>query len=215
MLDENIWDHFGNWGAVIIWILLYGAFFAFLPFYKKSRRRPASVYLAFVVAFALEMFGIPFSMYAIAGVLGQMLPEGILWGHTLGDIIGLGGMYVGLFISLIGIVLVVLGWKEIYRHYWRRETGEGRLVTEGIYRYIRHPQYTGFFLITLGILCEWATLPLLIMWPTLLVVYYRLARKEEQDMAREFGRAYRRYKAQTGMFLPALFKRPVADVRSA
>jgi protein-S-isoprenylcysteine O-methyltransferase Ste14 len=208
MIEENIWDHFGNWWGVAIWIVLYGIFFAFLPFYKRSRRRPASVYLAFVVAFALEMFGVPFSMYAIAGVLGRMLPEGVLWGHTLSDVIGLWGMYVGLIVSLIGVLLVVLGWKEIYRHYWRQETGEGRLVTGGIYRHIRHPQYTGFFLITFGILCEWATLPLLVMWPTLLVVYYRLARKEERDMEQEFGAAYRRYKARTGMFLPSLAQRP-------
>ena len=217
MLEESIWDHFGNWWAVALWIILYGAFFAFLPFYKKSRRRPASVYLAFVVAFALEMFGIPFSMYAIAGVLGHMLPEGILWGHTLGNVIGLSGMYVGLPISLVGVLLVVLGWKEIYHHYWRQVTGEGRLVTEGIYRYIRHPQYTGFFLITFGILCEWATLPLLLMWPTLLIVYYRLARREEADMEREFGQACRDYKAQTGMFLPVPFRRAQrrAEIRRA
>jgi protein-S-isoprenylcysteine O-methyltransferase Ste14 len=107
----------------------------------------------------------------------------------------------------MGVLLVVFGWKEIYRHYWRQETGEGHLVTGGIYRYIRHPQYTGFFLITLGILCEWATLPLLIMWPTLLIVYYRLARKEEADMAQEFGQVYQEYRAHTGMFLPAPFKR--------
>jgi protein-S-isoprenylcysteine O-methyltransferase Ste14 len=63
-------------------------------------------------------------------------------------------------------------------------------------------------LITLGMIADWATLPLLIMWPILAVVYYRLARREEQDMEAEFGEAYRRYKAQTGMFLPKLFGRP-------
>ncbi len=213
MLEEDIWSHFGNWWAVAVWIVVYGLFLLFLPFYKKSNRRPASVYLAFIVAFALEMFGVPFSMYFLAGIFGHMLPEGILWGHTLGNLIGLWGMYVGLIVSALGVLMVVLGWKEIYRHYWSKEAGEGTLVTRGIYAYIRHPQYTGFFLITLGILCEWATLPLIIMWPTLLVTYYRLARKEEQDMEEEFGDAYRAYKAQTGMFLPKL--RTVLKVQPA
>jgi protein-S-isoprenylcysteine O-methyltransferase Ste14 len=45
------------------------------------------------------------------------------------------------------------------------------------------------------------------MWPLLLWIYYRLARKEEQDMEAEFGDAYRAYKARTGMFLPKLFSR--------
>jgi len=51
---------------------------------------------------------------------------------------------------------------------------------------------------------EWATIPLLIMWPILIIVYYRLARKEEQDMVQEFGDQYVVYKKQTGMFLPKL-----------
>jgi len=58
-------------------------------------------------------------------------------------------------------------------------------------------------LITFGMLLEWATIPLLIMWPILLVLYYRLARKEEGYMEREFGDEYRHYKSKTGMFLPA------------
>ncbi|HZK65987.1 MAG TPA: isoprenylcysteine carboxylmethyltransferase family protein [Chloroflexota bacterium] len=60
-----------------------------------------------------------------------------------------------------------LGWRDIYRYYWSKRGGEARLVTQGIYRYIRHPQYTGFLMITGGMLLEWATLPLLIMYPSL------------------------------------------------
>jgi protein-S-isoprenylcysteine O-methyltransferase Ste14 len=52
---------------------------------------------------------------------------------------------------------------------------------------------------------EWATLPLLIMWPLLLIIYYRLAKKEEADMEIEFGRKYVEYRRRTGMFLPRLW----------
>lgn len=78
------------------------------------------------------------------------------------------------------------------------------MVTRGIYAYIRHPQYTGFLMVTFGMLLEWATLPLLIVWPMLIVIYYRLAKKEEADMAQEFGQAYIDYQQRTGMFLPRL-----------
>ncbi|NJJ33853.1 isoprenylcysteine carboxylmethyltransferase family protein [Clostridioides difficile] len=78
------------------------------------------------------------------------------------------------------------------------------LVTTGIYGHIRHPQYTGFLLITLGMIFEWATIPLLIMWPILVVVYYRLARKEENEMINEFGDNYITYRKKTGMFLPKI-----------
>ena len=188
-----------------IWIFLYGVFLLFTPFYRKSQRKPASAYLAFVVALALEMFGIPLSMYFVTWAFGFTLPEGVLWGHTLVNVIGLWGMYLMLLFCLMGAVLIVMGWKNIYRDYWSKEEGKGKLVTEGIYRYIRHPQYSGFLLITLGLILEWATIPLLLMWPMLLLIYYRLAKKEEADMEREFGSEYMNYKKKTSMFLPLKF----------
>src|SRR5690606_19717152 len=96
---------------------------------------------------------------------------------------------------------------RIDKDYRSTEEGKGRLVTSGIYNYIRHPQYTGFLLITFRMLREWAALPMLIMWPLLLPLYYRVARKEEDMMVEEFGQAYRDYQHQTGMFLPRVFGR--------
>lgn len=199
---ETTQSHFGQWGYVIIWALLGAVFLLFTPFYKKSQRKPASVYLAFMVAMAFEMFGIPMSMYILAWVFGTSIPEGFFWGHTLVAQFGHLGMYIGTALALLGIVLVVLGWKEVYRRYWSRESGRGELITDGIYAYIRHPQYTGFLLITLGMLLDWATLPMLIMWPIMAVLYYRLARREEREMEAEFGHSYRQYMQRTSMFLP-------------
>ncbi|MDI6644236.1 MAG: hypothetical protein QME14_04190 [Methanobacteriaceae archaeon] len=72
MLEENIWIHFGNWWAVLVWIAIYSIFLLFVPFYKKSRVKPTGVYLAFVVAFAIEMFGVPFSMFTL-GILYYLI----------------------------------------------------------------------------------------------------------------------------------------------
>lgn len=199
---ETTQSHFGQWGYVIIWALLGAVFLLFTPFYKKSQRKPASVYLAFMVAMAFEMFGIPMSMYILAWVFGSSIPEGFFWGHTLVAQFGHLGMYIGTALAALGIVLVVLGWKEVYRRYWSRESGRGELITDGIYAYIRHPQYTGFLLITLGMLLDWATLPMLIMWPIMAVLYYRLARREEREMEAEFGASYRQYMQRSSMFLP-------------
>lgn len=201
---DTVWSHFGQWWAVAFWIALFALFLLFTPFYKKSQRKPASVYLAFVVALALEMFGVPLSMYVLAGAVGQYLPDGILWGHTFQAYIGLWGTNLAVLMYLAAAALIVLGWRAIYHDYWSKEEGKGKLVTTGIYAYIRHPQYTGFLLMTLGMVCEWATLPLLIMWPILAVLYYRLARKEEAEMRAEFGTAYIVYKRRTGMFFPRL-----------
>ena len=199
---ETTQSHFGQWGYVIVWALLGAVFLLFTPFYKKSQRKPASVYLAFMVAMAFEMFGIPMSMYILAWAFGSSIPEGFFWGHTLVSQFGHLGMVIGTVLAFLGIVLVVLGWKEVYRRYWSRESGSGELITDGIYAYIRHPQYTGFLLITLCMLLDCATLPMLIMWPIMAVLYYRLARREEREMEAEFGPSYRQYMQRTSMFLP-------------
>lgn len=49
---------------------------------------------------------------------------------------------------------------------------------------------------------EWATLPMLVMWPFVALMYYRLAKKEEQDMISEFGDEYRIYMKRTKRFIP-------------
>ena len=69
---------------------------------------------------------------------------------------------------------------------------------------MRHPQYVGFVLIMFGFLLQWPTLLTLAMFPVLVFMYGYLARKEEADMEREFGEAYRQYAARTPRFLPRL-----------
>ena len=203
-LDQSLpteW-HYGSWDSVVVWVLLFGFFITFIPFQKKAQRRPASIYLAFIVASAFEMFGIPLSLYLVAWAFGVSLPEGLLWGHTLQQYIGYWGMYLGSAIGFAGAFLVYHGWKAVYRSYWGEEEGERKLVINGVYAYMRHPQYTGFLLITLGLLVHWATIPLLIMWPILAIQYYRLAKREETEMEARFGDEYRAYRERVPMFIP-------------
>ncbi len=201
-LEGEIASQFGEWWAVLIWIAIFGVFLLFVPFYKKSQIKPAGTYIAFVVAMAVEMFGVPFSMYALGWLFGIWLPEGVLWGHTLGQYIGLWGMYIGALFMLGGIAMVILGWSRIHKEYWSKEEGHGHLVKTGIYKYIRHPQYVGFYMITFGMILEWATIPLLILYVLLLTLYYRLAKREEKDLEKEFGSEYTEYKKSTKMFIP-------------
>jgi len=201
---ETLDSHFYNWFGVLFFTVLYGVILLFMPFYKKMDRKPAGTYLAFVIAFAIEMHGIPFSMYVISWIIGKNLPEGVLWGHTLFDTIGYWGMYINIACGAAGIFLIMNGWYSIYKKYWSKETGTGTLVETGIYKYIRHPQYAGLLLLSLGMMVEWATLPLLILYPVMVFMYVRLAKKEEQDMIEEFGTDYQNYMSRTKMFIPHL-----------
>jgi protein-S-isoprenylcysteine O-methyltransferase Ste14 len=199
---ETLESHFHNWFGVIFFIVVYGIALLFIPFYKKMDKKPAGTYIAFVIAFAIEMHGIPFSMYLISWIVGKNLPEGIFWGHTLVNSIGHWGMYINITFAVIALFLIITGWYNIYKKYWSKEKGTGKLVKTGIYKHIRHPQYAGLLLLSLGMLIEWLTLPLLIMFPVMVILYVRLAKKEEKDMLSEFGDEYREYMKQTKMFIP-------------
>lgn len=203
-MPESIESSYGLWGIAVAWIFMFGAFVLFVPLYRKADCRPAGVFLAFVVAFALEMYGAPFSLYLVMWLFGKTLPHGIFWGRTLYGSIGMAGHYIYLASLVIGGALIVAGWAKIHRDYWSREDGEGRLVKEGLYRFVRHPQYAGFILISVAVLFEWATIPLLIIWPFLVSLYYRQGRREERELENRFGEEWREYAAATGMFLPRL-----------
>lgn len=53
---------------------------------------------------------------------------------------------LGSVLVMAGLFLIVKGWAEVYFH-------RNRLVTEGVYGVVNHPQYTGIFLVVFGHWC--------------------------------------------------------------
>jgi protein-S-isoprenylcysteine O-methyltransferase Ste14 len=80
-----------------------------------------------------------------------------------------------------------------------------RLVTVGIYRYIRHPMYSSLLFLAWGVFFKQPSLggSLLALAATLCLV--AAARVEEDEDLRYFGEAYRTYMERTKMFIPFLF----------
>ncbi len=76
------------------------------------------------------------------------------------------------------------------------------VVSGGLYRVIRHPQYLGLGIAGLGLLLYWPRFFILITYISMLFVYYLLARNEEGRMLRKFGASYAAYLERTPMFLP-------------
>jgi len=76
------------------------------------------------------------------------------------------------------------------------------VVTGGLYRRVRHPQYLGLGIAGLGLLFYWPRFIILVLYVSMLFVYYLLARHEEERMEAKFGVGYRRFKQSTPMFLP-------------
>jgi protein-S-isoprenylcysteine O-methyltransferase Ste14 len=59
-------------------------------------------------------------------------------------------------------------------------------------------------MIMLGFLLQWPTILTLLMFPVLVWMYVRLARREEREAVAEFRENYTRYAAETGAFFPRM-----------
>lgn len=196
----------GRMDFVLLYIVLFSSFtvFLFFPFKQNKWQKSNIGYIAFIVALFTEMFGFPLSIYLLSAL--TPLPNPGLDPATAltVDIPGLQfrllttSLIAGI-ITIIAGVFIVLGWREIFRNRHGKE-----LVRTGIYKYVRHPQYTGIMLIITAWLFAWPTLPTMIMWPVLVFVYYRLSRKEERLMLSKFGKQYQDYMNDVPMFLPGL-----------
>jgi protein-S-isoprenylcysteine O-methyltransferase Ste14 len=96
-----------------------------------------------------------------------------------------------------GFWLLAAAWKVLFAVQHTH-----RLATTGPYARVRHPQYDGFVLIMFGFLLQWPTLVTLTMFPILVFMYLRLARREEREVAAAFGAEYAAYAARVPAFFP-------------
>ena len=217
---------YGLWPLVIINAAVF-IIFAFSFSKPRTARdwRSFGAFSAFLVALFTEMYGFPLTIYLLSGWLQSRYPE-VDWvshdaGHLLEMLFGwranphAGPFHMASF-ALIGggFWLLSAAWPVLYR---AQRTGS--LATTGPYARVRHPQYAAFVLVLLGFLLQWPTLLTLAMFPVLVVMYVRLAKREERDVREEFGAEYDRYAANTPGFLPRLRRRddraPMDEARVA
>jgi protein-S-isoprenylcysteine O-methyltransferase Ste14 len=188
-----------NWMAFLIWTVLFTLFILGFLFYKrKIEWKSAGVVIGFLIALFAEMFGIPLSIYILSSLFGMSDLPGFRNLRLIflePSIYQLIFVIIGFLLMILGFILMSMGWYKIYH-------AKNELIVDGIYSHLRHPQYMGLIIITLGLLVWWPTILTLIMWPILSFMYYLLARREERDLNERFGVQYLKYKNKVNMFIP-------------
>jgi len=105
------------------------------------------------------------------------------------------------YLQLFLVLGLVLFFAAAIPLYYGRFTGKG-VVRLGFYSRIRHPQYLFLAISGFGLLLYWPRFLILILYITMLYVYYILARNEEWRMKQEHPQAYEEYMRSTSMFIP-------------
>ena len=201
---------YGMWLLVIINTAIF-VIFAFSFTKPKTSRdwRSFGAFSGFLLALFTEMYGFPLTIYLFSGWLSSNFPN-VNWlahdsGHLLEMMFGWSSNpHFGPFhlVSTIliggGFILLSSAWKILFE-----AQKSGTLATTGIYSRIRHPQYVAFVAIMLGFLFQWPTILTLLMFPVLVTMYVKLARREERESIAEFGSDYETYMQGVPAFIPS------------
>ena len=202
--------HVGTWGlAVVVIVFVSWLLYTYLAPESWKEWSRAGVVQAFIIAFYAEMYGFPLTVYLLTRLFGLDLAwseGGNLWVQLTGNPAAhLVSMALGYTIVFYGATMVAQGWRAIHK-----ARKDGRLVTDGVYARVRHPQYAGLFIILFGEgIVHWPTIVSVIAFPIIVAAYTALARKEERQVIGQFGDTYIDYMRRVPAFIP----RPRGGIR--
>jgi len=212
--------HSGAWGIAAVMIVVVSWLY-YRTFAPKAWREWAvsGLVQAFFISLYAEMYGFPLTIYLLVRFSGldRSHVSANLWSTLLGvsETGMMLAMLLGYALAFFGLVVLIEGWRELYRAH-----RDKCLATGGLYAFVRHPQYTGLLLALFGEgVVHWPTIFSVALFPVIALAYVLLARREERQMLARFGDEFSAYRQRVPMFVPrwgqwrqfASTRRPVAD----
>ena len=186
--------------AFIAWALGIVAWYAIrYPFERRSKKSAVATSLVdrrewvILALLTVGLFILP-AVYAVTGILAALdrtFYPPVAW--------------LGVIAMLASLWLFQRSHKDLGRNWSAslKMREQHQLVTGGVYRYVRHPMYSSFFLLAL------AQVLLIPNWLAggagliaVLVLYLFRVAREEKMMADQFGDAYQDYCARTARIVP-------------
>ena len=111
-------------------------------------------------------------------------------------------LVVGFLLAMIGSLMIAAARREFSERADLYGMSDGGLVTSGIYRYSRHPQYLGIWLTLLGVatagLSQWA---MVLAFGFALGIHFYVVVVEEPQLRSSFGEKYLDYCRDTRRYL--------------
>jgi len=144
----------------------------------------------------LNLWFLMWGFYHLAVILASLYG---VWPIPIDRTLAVAG---GLIMIVVGIVTLATGMIEFRS--WRRSCGQdtSELITSGIYRWSRNPQFMGCLFYLLGIsLLGRSGLAFALTGAASLVIYWYTVRLAEPYLERLYGEAYRAYRLRTARWV--------------
>lgn len=113
---------------------------------------------------------------------------------------------LALFFFIAGILIVVFALLQLNKNLSPFPTPKSSsvLITHGLYKFIRHPIYTGIIIFVFGY-AVYSHHPMRIMVGILLFILFYLKSKYEERLLKRKFNSYERYQSNTGRFFPFIW----------
>lgn len=112
-----------------------------------------------------------------------------------------------IFCIILGLIVFLLGTFVFFK--WERfwlKTYKGQLLTEGIFRYIRHPHYTSLLIIGFGLALFFCSLAALLIAIIAVPIMIWSIIDEEKLLIKQYGEEYIKYmKKVPWRIIPKIF----------
>ncbi len=134
----------------------------------------------------------------------------VYWGFSQSDKLMYASNIYSKIFSLIVIVIGLLIMAIIMKKYFRemsglQEANAGVLFVGGLHKYVRHPLYTGTFLLIIGIFLYRPQINVLISVITIILYTIFAVGWEERKLLISLGDQYKVYCKSTPRFIPRFF----------
>ncbi|MEW6042983.1 MAG: isoprenylcysteine carboxylmethyltransferase family protein [Thermoproteota archaeon] len=182
MLEQALWVLVSMIGFPIIWI----------PNIKPKNLRIIANWIGMDL-FIFSWFWMPFTAQPkISGLLGVLFVGG------------------GIPLFIFGMIFVATAARKILKVVGPAgHAVPASLVTDGPYRFVRHPLYCGLFLGMLGWSLIWGGVYSIFLMPVLYLILRIEARLEEKQVEKKFGDLYVDYRKKTPAFFPVILTIPL------
>jgi len=112
-----------------------------------------------------------------------------------------------LFSVILGIVIFLLGTFVYFKWeiFWEKAY-KGQLVTEGIFRYIRHPHYTSLLIVGFGLALFFYSIAALLIATLAIHLMIWSILDEEKLLIKQYGEEYKKFMKKTPWrMIPKIF----------